>query len=88
MTTYLKKYCKRKEIVTGKADLAGDQAVSIYRTLVLPSDKKGHIQMDAEHTVFTNGIGSAMAKHREIVRMYIAEGWKYDLDRNTKIVKK
>lgn len=87
MITYLKKGCRRKEIITGKADLAGNQAVRTYRTLVLPSDKRGRILMEAEHTVFTNGTGSAVAKHREIVRMYIAEGWKYDLDGNTKIDK-
>lgn len=87
MITYLRKGNRRKEIVTGKADLAGSQALSTYRTLVLPSDKRGHILMEAEHTIFINGIGSAMAKHREIVRMYISEGWKYDLRGDTKIDK-
>lgn len=87
MITYLKKGNRRKEIVTGKADLAGSQSVSTYRTLVLPSDKKGHILMEAEYTVFMNGIGSAMEKHREIVRMYILEGWKYDLKGKPKINK-
>ena len=48
MITLLEKNGRYKKIVTSKADIAGSLSSRTYKTLVLPSDGNGRIDLHAE----------------------------------------
>ena len=76
MITLLEKNGRYKKIVTSKADIAGSLSSRTYKTLVLPSDGHGRIDLHAERSIYTAGDIRAHCTHVSIVKELCMDGWK------------
>lgn len=76
MITLLEKDGRYKKVVTSRNTVADTTSAHVYKTLVLASDKHGHMDIKAEESHSSNGGLAAQGIHVSIVKELRMDGWK------------
>lgn len=78
MIIYIRKGKERKEIMYSKLVYKDGQCANTFRVFVFPSDKKGNIDLAAEHNEIITGRSAAASRCHQILKEFKDNGWEVE----------
>ena len=78
MITYIRKGKERKELMLSRLEYKDGQCACTFRVLVFPSNKRGNIELTAEHNEIVAGKEAAVITYHRILKGFKDNGWEVE----------